>query len=220
MDPDVYARALAGEAIADGEPTAWFERLYSAAADGVAVVPWDKGVPHTLLAGWAQRGGVRGDGRRALVVGAGLGRDAEFLSGLGFAVTAFDISASAIRSARARHAGTRVDYRQADLFDPPGEWHAAFDLVVESMTVQSLPDPPRASAIPLVGRFVAPGGTLLVIATGRDPETDFAGPPWPLTRAEIDAFAVDDLVVDRVEDIREPGATLFGWRAELHRPRG
>jgi SAM-dependent methyltransferase len=218
MDADSYARELAGKAIAEGDATAWFERLYAAAARGETVAPWDRAAPHSLLAGWAERGGVRGDGRRTLVVGAGLGRDAEFLSGLGFDVVAFDISPTAIESARQRHPGSRVRYVAADLFDPPADWAGAFDLVVESMTVQSLPDPPRAEAIPLVGRFVAPGGTLLVIAAGRDPETDFAGPPWPLTRPEIDAFRVGDLTVERLEELRKPDEPIFGWRVELHRP--
>ncbi|GIF62006.1 methyltransferase type 12 [Asanoa ishikariensis] len=217
MDPDAYARELASEAIAEGDPTGWFERLYAAAADGAVAVPWDRATPHSLLAEWAARSAVVGDGRRALVVGAGLGRDAEFVAGLGFDVVAFDISATAIASAKQRHPDSSVRYVVADLFDPPGEWRGAFDLVVESMTVQALPEPPRRAAIAQVGPLVAPGGTLLVIAAGRDPQTDFGGPPWPLTRDEIDAFAVDGLTVDRVEELREPDAPIFRWRVELHR---
>ncbi|SNT63477.1 Thiopurine S-methyltransferase (TPMT) [Asanoa hainanensis] len=217
MDPEVYARELASRSIAEGDPTGWFERLYAAAANGAAAVPWDRGAPHSLLAEWAARSGVTGGGRRALVVGAGLGRDAEFLASLGFDVVAFDISATAIASAKERHPDSPVHYVVADLFDPPGEWRGAFDLVVESMTVQSLPEPPRRAAIGQVGPLVAPGGLLLVIAAGRDPETDFAGPPWPLTRDEIDAFAVDGLRVDRVDELREPDDPIFRWRVELHR---
>ncbi|MEV4537538.1 class I SAM-dependent methyltransferase [Asanoa sp. NPDC049518] len=217
MDPDAYARELASESIAEGDPTGWFERLYTAAASGAASVPWDREAPHSLLAEWAARSGVSGAGRRALVVGAGLGRDAEFVAGLGFDVVAFDISATAIASAKERHPDTSVDYVVADLFDLPREWRGAFDLVVESMTVQSLPDPPRRTAIAQVGPLVAPGGMLLVIAAGRDPETEFDGPPWPLTRDEIDAFAVDGLTIDGVEEIRRPNDPIFGWRVELRR---
>jgi hypothetical protein len=39
------------------------------------------------------------------------------------------------------------------------------------------------------------------------------GPPWPLTRAELEEFANGDLVMRRVERI-ESGAW---WRAELSR---
>jgi SAM-dependent methyltransferase len=217
MDADADARELATRSIAEGDPTGWFEALYAAAADGAAIVPWDRAAPHSLLAEWASRSGVTGEGRRALVVGAGLGRDAEFVAGLGFDVVAFDISATAIESARERHPASPVRYVVADLFDPPVKWRGAFDLVVESMTVQSLPEPPRRAAIRQVGPFVAPGGTLLVIAAGRDPETDFAGPPWPLTRAEIEAFVVDGLTIGSLEELREPDDPIFRWRVEIHR---
>jgi hypothetical protein len=46
---------------------------------------------------------------------------------------------------------------------------------------------------------VAGGGTLLVIATGRrDPDVIPDGPPWPLTRAEVEAFA-QRMVIDATE---------------------
>jgi hypothetical protein len=51
-----------------------------------------------------------------------------------------------------------VAYRTADLLDPPAEWDRRFDLVVECITVQSLPEPPRREAIERIGGFVAPGG--------------------------------------------------------------
>ncbi|MEV4617732.1 class I SAM-dependent methyltransferase [Asanoa sp. NPDC049573] len=217
MDAEAFTRELANQAIAEGDATAWFERLYSAAANGEAIVPWDREAPHALLAEWAARSGVTGAGRRALVVGAGLGRDAEFVAGLGFEVVAFDISSTAIDSARRRHPDSPVRYVAADLFDPPGEWFGAFDLVVESMTVQALPDPPRAGAIAQIGRFVAPGGMLLVIAAGRDPSTVFEGPPWPLTLREVEAFAAGDLAAETLEEIREGDDPIFRWRAQFLR---
>ena len=104
MDPrDADASRFAGEAMAHGEPTGWFEPLYAAASGGQAVVPWDFPVPHALLPEWERD--VDGSGRSALVVGCGYGRDAEFLASLGFRTTAFDISETAIREARERHAG-------------------------------------------------------------------------------------------------------------------
>jgi SAM-dependent methyltransferase len=199
------------------DPTGWFERLYAAAAAGAAEVPWERGGPHPLLAEWAR--GRDGAGRRALVVGVGLGDDAELLAAAGFDVVAFDISPTAIQTARERFPGSRVGYRTADLLDPPAEWREAFDLVVEVFTVQSLPEPHRARAIANVAGLVAPGGTLVVVAAAREPDEAADGPPWPLTRAEIDAFATGGLEAVRVEDLRdvpEPGARR--WRVELRRP--
>jgi hypothetical protein len=64
-----------------------------------------------------------------------------------------------------------------------------------------------------VAALVAPEGTLLVLATTRDEGSDMQGPPWPLTRAELEEFATDGLTLRRVEQI-EDGAW---WRAELAR---
>jgi SAM-dependent methyltransferase len=216
-DPDERARELAGASLSAGDATGWFERLYAAAEAGQGVVPWDRGSPHRLLVQWAEQREITGDGRRALVVGCGLGDDAEYISGRGFRTVAFDISASAIRAARRRYPDSRVSYVVADLLDPPAGWQQAFDLVVESLTLQALPDPPRRDAIRHLGRLVAPGGTLIVNARARDQEDDpGGGPPWPLTRAEIDAIGASGLEAVRVEDIREPGSRR--WRAEYRRP--
>ena len=56
-DPDADARRLAAEALAEDKPTGWFERLYAAAEEGEAVVPWDRGAPHPLLAEWTDARG-------------------------------------------------------------------------------------------------------------------------------------------------------------------
>lgn len=202
------------------DPTAWFERLYSAAEQGEAVVPWDRGGPHPLLAEWAQKQPREEAGRRALVVGAGLGADAELVASLGFQTVAFDVSATAIRMARARFPDSRVDYRVANLLEPSAEWSRAFDLVVESITIQSLPRSVRAQATAAVGGFVAVGGRLLVIARALgerdDPE---AGPPWPLTRPDVGAFASGGLKLRQIEAIPIPDEpNAHRWRAEFTRP--
>src|SRR5262249_36080674 len=125
---DADASRLAAAAYARGEPTGWFEPLYQEAVRGEAIVPWDTGEPNTFLVEWtADRAGA---GRRAVVVGAGLGRDAEFLATLGYRTTGFDLSATAVRAARERHAGSAVSYEVANLLDLPDRYRGAFDLVV------------------------------------------------------------------------------------------
>src|SRR4051794_37142329 len=189
MSPHEDTDRLSAASLAAGDPTGWFEKLYAEAENGDASVPWDRPAPTALLVDWAARTGLSGDGRSALVVGCGLGRDAEFVAGLGYATTAFDISPTAVRDCRARHPQSPVDYVVADLLDPPGPWSRAFELVVESNTVQALPRSLRAAAIRSVGSFLAPGGTLVVLAAATTVATD-DGPPWPLTRDEIESFAV------------------------------
>ncbi|MDF2707017.1 MAG: class SAM-dependent methyltransferase [Nonomuraea muscovyensis] len=215
-DPDADARRLAAEHLRGGDATGWFERLYAESAKGEAVVPWDARAPHPLLVEWALERPDRGG--RALVVGAGLGDDAEYVARLGHETEAFDVSPSAVRLARQRFPGTRVAYRTANLLDPPAEWREAFDLVVEIMTVQSLPERLHGPAIERIAGFVRPGGTLVVIASARDEDGPVFAPPWPLTPAEIGAFAGHGLGADRIEDLREPERRR--WRATFTRPAG
>lgn len=219
-DPEERSRHLAAESLAVDDPTGWFERLYAAAQEGEAVVPWGREAPHWMLVQWAEAQVLDGTGRRALVVGCGLGDDAEYVSGLGFDTVAFDVAPSAVRAARRRFPDSDVGYFAADLLDPPAEWRATFDLVVESLTVQSLPVALHRQAIACVGDMVARGGTLLVIAAARDQDDGpVGGPPWPLARVEIEAFATSDLRPVRIEhvpDVQEP--TVARWRAEFRRP--
>lgn len=218
-DPDEEARRLASASLDVGDPTGWFDRLYGAAQHGDAVIPWDRGQAHPLLVEWATARELKGAGRSALVVGGGPGHDAEFISELGFDTVAFDVAESAVEAARRRFPGSSVRYRTADLLEPPAEWQRAFDLVIESYTVQSLPAEYRQRATTNVAELVASDGTLLVIAAvradhvaGPDPAGE-VGPPWPLSRAEVDAFAADGVRPVRIEDIEGR------WRAEFHRSR-
>jgi hypothetical protein len=108
-----------------------------------------------------------------------------------------------------------VDYRVADLLSPPSEWAQAFDLVVESNTVQALPRSLRAVATASVASFLAPDGTLLVLAAAVDSPSS-EGPPWPLTPSEIAAFAVGgvrEVSVERLDSDRFAGR----WRAMFTR---
>jgi SAM-dependent methyltransferase len=204
------ANRLAAEALAAGRPTGWFESLYEAAADGEAVVPWDRDEAHPVLVEWFERRAP--SGRTAIVVGCGFGADAEYVAARGFATTAFDLSPTAIRLARERHPDSPVDYTVGDLLDLPPEWIEAFDLVVEVITVQALPQELRAQSIANIARLVAPGGTLIVISGARDEGEEVDGPPWPLTRAEIEAFG-RELETVAIERLGERG------RAEFRRPR-
>jgi SAM-dependent methyltransferase len=217
---DAQAGRLAAQFVASGNPTGWFDELYSAARHHEVAMPWDREAPQWMLAQWAENNAVVGAGGSALVVGCGLGADAEYVSGLGFRVVAFDVAPSAIDIARERHPHSAVDYVVADLLASPPTWSKAFDLVVEIYTVQALPDPPRRDAIASVDDKVAPGGTLLVIAFARgDAGDDRQGPPWPLTRAEVDAFGAGGLTPTRIELVPDPrDGSVRRWRAEFSRP--
>jgi SAM-dependent methyltransferase len=190
-----------------------FEAIYTGAEAGAAKPPWDYGAPRPQLVEWAEAQDLAGGGREALVVGCGYGADAEFLALLGFRTTGFDFAPTAIAGARRKHPDTEVTYVVADVLDLPRDWQGRFDLVVESLTVQSMPPEQHTVAARNIAGLVAPQGTLLVLATTRDEGSDVTGPPWPLTRSEVEVFADGDLVLRRLERI-ENGAW---WRAELKR---
>jgi len=199
----------------------FFDGLYVAAGGGGEPLPWDRGgAPQQLLADWAADRGLRGPGgagKRAVVVGCGLGGDAEFLARLGFAVVAFDFSAPAIEAARALNPTSTVDYEVADLLALPEGWLAGFDLVVESLTVQSLPRSIRPRVIAAVRSLAAPGGTVLVISSQQGVRTETEIGPWPLSRADVNSFAGDDFELVRLEQPPGPDG-LPRWRAEFRNP--
>jgi len=208
------ATELAHAAVSEGEPTRWFDELYSAGKRGEVSMPWDRGRPNGLIAEWGDR--HDGAGTRALVIGSGLGRDSEYLAARGYAVTAIDVAPTAIATARERYPDSTVHYRIADLLNAPQDLLGAFELVVESYTVQALPLSVRTEATAAVAAMVATGGTLLVIASARADDEPVTGPPWEMTRADIDAFAQHDLDPVLVEDIRR-APDFRHWRAEYRR---
>lgn len=221
MNPDDLTRSLAADPRNAANPTAWFDQLYAAAGAGAAEVPWDRGQPNVLLVEWVDRE-YPPTTSRTIVVGAGYGRDSEYLSGLGFPTTAFDVSPSVVEQTKKRFPDSLVEYAADDLLALGEGWLRSFDLVVENMNVQALPDPPRDAAISGVASLVAPGGTLLVIAAGHDGPAaarDFLDtPPWPLPHEEVGSFARDGLEVLSLERVimpADPG--IPRWRATLRR---
>ena len=180
------AKRLAQEAIQQDRPLEWFEELYSQATDsGSSLIPWADARPNPNLVEWLDREGTEAKGRSALVVGCGLGDDAEELGRRGFAVTAFDISKSAVAMACRRFPDSPVEYSVANLLSPPPGFSGKFDFVQETYTLQVMPRAMRPAAIERIASFVAPGGTLLVIARARDDSEGLGDMPWPLSRAEL-----------------------------------
>jgi len=202
-DPDAArpkVREMARASIQRGDPLGWFERLYAQAHGNAAEIPWGDQVPNPNLIEWLGNNRVAGGGRTAAVVGCGLGDDAEALAAAGFAVTGFDLAPSAITWCRRRFSDSPVVYQVADLLHPPAAWGPGFDFVYEGYTLQAVPpDVRQAMLAPLAG-LVRPGGSLLIVARGReeaDPKGDL---PWPLTRAELDPLLAAGLTVVRFED--------------------
>ena len=194
------ARELAADYLKRGDALGWFDDLYRRAAGRTAAIPWANLKPHPFLAKWLKNASITP--KRALVVGCGLGDDAELLAAGGWSVTAFDISSEAIRWAQTRFPKSKVQYCVADALKMPADWRLHFDLVVEIYTLQALPQPLRKQAIPQIAGAVAPKGRLFFFARARE-ESHAPGeaPPWPLTAGEVREFEKYGLEAESFGDL-------------------
>ncbi|MGA3084524.1 MAG: class I SAM-dependent methyltransferase [Thermodesulfobacteriota bacterium] len=194
------ARKIANQYLSKGDPLGWFEELYSQAKAEVSIIPWADLMPNPHLLTRLDRHGINGAGKKALKIGCGLGDDAEALVHRGFDTTAFDISPTAIDWCRRRFPKSSAHYLVADLFSAPQDWREAFDFVLESYTLQVLSPGLRRKAVSEIAYFIKPGGTLLVIARGREQSDDEGKMPWPLTKEDLIGFKTSDLQEVNFED--------------------
>ena len=147
---------------------------------------------------------------RALDLACGEGRNAVWLAGLGWTVTAVDISAVALEKAAAlaATAGVTVEYRREDLavWSPePG----SFDLVV--LSYLHVPAPVRQRIHRAAMAALAPGGRVVLAAHHIDNlERGVGGPQDPAVlfdeEAALDDFAgLDVLRCEEVVRTVDPG---------------
>ncbi|MGI9344101.1 MAG: class I SAM-dependent methyltransferase [Gammaproteobacteria bacterium] len=182
--------------IQEDKPSNWFEPLYRGSDTTGEGVPWANMATHPSFANWLAENPQKGDGKSALVVGCGMGDDAIELESLGFQVTAFDVSETAIKFCRERFPQSKVDFRQADLLQDQPQWQQKFDFVLEIFTVQALPPKYEREIIRNISGFVVADGQMLVIAEVSEEERSFEnGPPWLLTPQHIDSFSSSGLRV-------------------------
>jgi SAM-dependent methyltransferase len=187
-------REIAAEFRERGDDLGWFEAVYREAGDDPSRLPWGDLEPNRFFRAWAEKRDLKGEGRRALVVGCGLGDDARYLDSLGFEVTAFDISPTAIEWAKRLGADTKIQFETANLFEPFRGWLNGFDFVLEVYTIQPLPIELREKAIDAVASFLAPGGRLVVVCRGRGDDEEVEELPWPLSRRDLSRFEADGLI--------------------------
>ncbi len=212
------ARKLAQEYIQRGDPTGWFDALYSQGAGDPSIIPWADFKVNPNFEEWLSRRNIQGKGKKAVKVGCGLGDDAERLAALGFGVTAFDVSPKAVEWCRKRFPSSPVTYLTQDLFRLPPEWKGAFDFVLECYTLQVLPKDLQTKAIEHISSLIAPKGTLLVIARGREITEPPGEMPWPLLREELRDFetqGLSEVAFERYFDKEDPPVLRF--RAEYTR---
>ncbi|MBN2815946.1 MAG: methyltransferase domain-containing protein [Campylobacterales bacterium] len=165
--------------------TEWFDELYKKHKNSHENIPWARKAVNPLLQTYLDDTSHTHKGR-ALVVGCGLGDDAHALEVAGYNVVAIDVSEAALEIARERSVGSTIIYEKQDIFDMPEKYNGYFDFVFEALTIQSLPVKFREKMIEAVADTLAQDGKLLLVAHKKSRE--FEGPPWPLTKEEVDLF--------------------------------
>ncbi len=194
------------------DPTGWFDSIYTDAQGDHTKVFWADLEANPYLLAWLKECSQTTKGKKAIVIGCGVGDDSEALSAAGYEVTAFDISAEAIRLCTNRYPETRVDYLVADLFDYPPQWKADFDLVYECNTIQVLPGKYRIMARDAMISLLSPEGHILVSCRSRlkgEQEDDI---PLPLDKEEIDGFvrcSLSEQSFLAYDDTQEPPVPHF-----------
>ena len=186
------------------EENNFFESIYkNADKDKLSDIPWATLSANVYLLEYLANE-EKVEGKRALVIGCGLGDDALALEAQGYTVDAMDISPSAIELAKERHKTSETNFHVADIFDMPKSSNEAYDFVYEGLTVQSLPREDREKLIDIITGLVAYGGTLLVYAHTQNDKDNNGGPPWPLYAREFTLFEQNGL--KKVSEVKETEA--------------
>ena len=216
MAEDIKSRVqdLSTKSYARQDPTGWFEELYTAAAGDESAIPWAKLTANSSLAGWIETKQPQGNGKTALVVGSGLGDDAEALAELGFQVTGFDISPTAIAWCQKRFSDSEVNYLVDDLLNPTRINQSKYDFVLESYTLQALPAEVRPQGMETISQLIAPQGTLLIVCRGREESEPANSLPFPLTKSELAYFEQLGLQQVQFDDYIDEKSSIRRFRIE------
>jgi len=166
FDPVKY-KAMVRSYQENDDPTGWFDSIYTNAQGDYKNVFWADLEANPYFLEWLKTSPHKAERMKAVVIGCGVGDDAQALGEEGYEVTAFDISPEAIRLCKHRYPDTKVNYLVADLFDYPSQWFESFDLIYECNTIQVLPGNYRVLARDKMISLLAPGGYILVSCRSR-----------------------------------------------------
>lgn len=162
----------------------------------------------------AHRAGLLRNGRTALSVADGEGRNSVWLAEQGLDVTAIEISAVALEKARRLAAGRKVgvEFIQADMLAadwPPAELHEAFDWVI-GIFIQFVGPQDRRRQFAAMMQLTRPGGRILLQGyTPRQLDYRTGGPSAvenlytrELLESAFGGWQIEELV-DYEEDVSE-----------------
>ena len=167
----------------------------------------------------AHRADLLQEGRTALSVADGEGRNSVWLAEQGLDVTAIEISVVAVEKARRLAAGRKVDVRfvLADMTAsdwPPAELHNAFDWVI-GIFIQFVGPEARARQFAAMKQMARPGGRILLQGyTPRQLEFKTGGPSAieNLYTRELLLTAFTDWHIEELVDYEEDVAEGLGHK--------
>jgi SAM-dependent methyltransferase len=132
---------------------------------------------------------LSGPDRVALDIGAGSGRDAEWLVSKGYEVIAVEPSSEMRREGQRLHPSTRIYWLDDRLPGIPRvhERGIAYDLILLSAVWMHIPPADRERAFRKIVTLLKPGGVLLM--TLREGPIDRERSVWPAPLGEVQSFA-------------------------------
>lgn len=212
FDPIAYKKMVKSYQDKD-DPTGWFNSIYTDAQGDYKAVFWADLKPSPYLVQWLKDNPNNKKEKKAIVIGCGVGDDAQALDSFGYKVTAFDISPEAIKLCKNRYSNTKVDYLVANLFDYPKEWFEEYDVVYECNTIQVLPNKYRIQARKAISSLIKKDGHVLVSCRSRNKGEQKDDIPMPLDKEEIDEFIYTDKLIEKsflaYDDDQEPSVPHF-----------
>lgn len=152
----------------------------------------------------------------AIDLATGEGRNAVWLAGQGWQVTAVDFSPVGLDKARRLAADHDVDVEWVEADVTAYQPSATFDLVL--VAYLQLSTPQRVEVLRRAAGWVARGGTMLVVAHDRSNVTEgHGGPPSPEVCYDVDetVAALEGLIPSVAEVARRPVQTDEGERVAL-----
>lgn len=196
----------------------FFEQIYVDAQGDVAQVPWSQGGSHPALVAWlnAEAPDAVRPGCRVVVVGCGVGDDANELLLRGFDVTAFDFCPTAVAWAQRRFPQHASCFVHADACRAPSHWRHRFDLVVEVNTLPTVQPDRRGELLRGITQLLHPNGMTIVVCPGRDDDASLEGlsrPPYPLCERELrELMGAEGLSPMRtIDDFFDDGTPSQRW---------
>jgi SAM-dependent methyltransferase len=156
--------------------------------------PWEKGKPHPALVDFlAENGSLKGE---ILVPGCGSGQDVRALGTAANHVVGIDFAPRAIAKAKTRRRVAQEEYLLTDLFALPPQLDGQFDWVFEHTCFCAIDPRRRTDYVRTIVRLLKPGGKLLAIFF-INPDHDEEGPPYRVSRTELEEFFGKYFTVER-----------------------